>query len=756
MTEIVALLAASDELLLDVDRGVHECVCYADRLRRRPLATDREELRTRDRGMATKRLDVRVRGLDCEAEAGRIRRGLRDFPGLLHLAIAPGAAKVSATYDPALTAPEALRDKLTDLGFPPVQGATLPERPKPWKNPKVVTSMASGVLVLAGWLIGLAGAPETVPTSVYVVSLLMGGYYFGRVAIEDLLFEREIGIELLMATAAVVAALMGQVAEGALLAFLYSISEATEGYTEDKTRSAIRALVDLAPKRALVRREGLEVEIPVEEIAVGDVFIARPGEGVATDGVVVAGRSSVNQAPVTGESMLVEKATGDEVYAGSINGEGSLEVEASKEFADNTISRIIRMVEEAQERKGRSQRFIERFGARYSPAVLLLGFLIALAPPLLFGAAWIDWITRATVFIVAAAPCALVISIPITLVASLGTGARNGVLIKGGVYVEELAKVKVVALDKTGTLTRGRPEVTDVVPLSPGDGGRSVAEVLEAAAAIERRSEHPLARAIVQHGQQIGVDPREVEEFRALTGAGAVARLYGRTVYIGSPALFEEELGVSLEGATIAIQRLQDAGKTVVIVGDEAQAWGLIAIRDNLRANARRVIEELHKSGIEKVAMLTGDNDRTAQAIAREAGIDEVHAELKPDDKVARVRELAARYGHVAMVGDGVNDAPALAEATVGVAMGAAGTDVAIETADVALMADDLEKLVYALRLAQRNHRVVRQNLVLSVAVIAVLVVGAVAGAFTLPAAVLGHEISEFVVIGSGLRMLRA
>ena len=701
-------------------------------------------------------LEIRVRGLDCESEAAQIRRGLRDFPGLLHLSINPGAARVSATYDSAVTAPDPLRDKLTDLGFPPVQGATLPERPKPWKNPKVLTSMASGVLVLSGWLIDLAGAPETVPTSVYVVSLLMGGYYFGREAIEDLLFRREIGIELLMATAAVVAALMGQVAEGALLAFLYSISEATEGYTEDKTRSAIRALMDLAPKRALVRREGRDVEIPVEEITVGEIFIARPGEGVATDGVVVAGRSSVNQAPVTGESMLVEKSTGDAVYAGSINGEGALEVEATKAFADNTISRIIRMVEEAQERKGRSQRFIERFGARYSPAVLLLGTLIALVPPLLFGASWIDWITRATVFIVAAAPCALVISIPITLVASLGTGARKGVLIKGGAYVEELAKVKVVALDKTGTLTRGRPEVTDVMPLPAGDGGHSMAEVLEVAAAIERRSQHPLARAIVQHAEQTGVEPRDVEEFRALTGSGAVARLAGQTIHIGSPALFEEELGVSLEGATVEIQRLQDAGKTVVVVGDEAQAWGLIAIRDNLRENARRVIEELHEAGIEKVAMLTGDNGRTARAIGDEAGIDEIHAELKPDDKVVRVRELAARYGHVVMVGDGVNDAPALAEATVGVAMGAAGTDVAIETADVALMADDLEKLVYALRLAQRNQRVVRQNLVLSVAVIAVLVVGAVAGAFTLPVAVLGHEISEFVVIASGLRMLRA
>lgn len=713
-------------------------------------------LRNAELPPSIRHLDVRVRGLDCESDASRIKRGFQGVPGVLDLHINPTAAKVSATYDPRLTTPEAIRDKLEDLGFSPEQGMAIPEPPKPWRNPKVLTSVASGFLLLVGWLIGSFGAPDLVSNSIYAISLLTGGYYFGREAIEELLFEREIGIELLMAVAAVVAAVMGQVAEGAMLAFLYSISEAAEGYTEEKTRSAIRALMDLAPKRALVRRDGREVEIPVEEIQVADIFIVRPGEGVATDGVVVAGDSSVNQAPVTGESMLVEKSAGDVVYAGSINGEGALEVKATKAFAENTISRIIQMVEEAQERKGVSQRFIERFGSKYSPAVLFVGLLVALLPPLLFDARWGEWVTRATVFIVAAAPCALVISIPITLIASLGTGARKGVLIKGGVYVEELAKVKVVALDKTGTLTRGRPEVTNVVSLESGSQARTAQEVLEVAAAIERRSEHPLARAIVLHAEAAGAQPPEVEEFRALTGAGAVARLHGRLVHIGSPELFEIRLGVSLEGARARIEELQEQGKTVVLVGDDRAAWGLIAIRDNLRENARRVVEQLHAAGIEKVVMLTGDNQRTARAIAREAGIDEVHAELKPEDKVARVRDLAQRHGHVAMVGDGVNDAPALAEATVGVAMGAAGTDVAIETADVALMADDLEKLVYALRLAQRNQRVVRQNLALSVAVIAVLVVGAIAGAFTLPIAVLGHEVSEFIVIGSGLRMLRS
>ena len=706
--------------------------------------------------MDTKQVDFRVAGLDCESEAAAIERGLRDYPGLVGLKVYAKSAKVALTYDPGSTSPDALKEKLTALGFPAHVGREMAKQPKPWRNPKVLTSAISGMLLVVGFIMGRAGAAEAVSLGFYVAAILIGGYYFGREALEELIYEREVGIELLMGVAAVVATLLGEAGEGAMLVFLYSISEAAEGYTEEKTRSAIKALMDLTPRVALVRREGSEVEIPVEELVVGDTFIIKPGQSVATDGEVTTGASSVNQAPVTGESVPVEKKVSDPVFAGSINGEGSLEVRATKTFADNTIARIIRMVEEAQEQKGKSQRFIERFGKRYSPAVLLVGILIAVIPPLFFGAEWATWVTRATVFIVAAAPCALAISIPITLVASLGTGARNGVLIKGGLYVEELAKIKVVALDKTGTITRGEPEVTDVLSLATGDGMPPSREMLAAAAGIERRSQHPLAQAVLRYAQAQDVAPAEVSDFRSLTGAGASARLGGSTVYVGSPDLFGKQFGVSLDAASDNIERLQSEGKTVVVVGTESAAWGIIAIRDQIRPNARRAIDELHKVGVEKVVMLTGDNQRTAAAIAREAGIDEFYADLKPEDKVTQVRELSRRYGHVAMVGDGVNDAPALAEATVGIAMGAAGTDVALETADVALMADDLEKLVYALQLARRNKRVVDQNLALSSVVIAVLVVGAIAGYFTLPIAVLGHEISEFIVIGSGLRMLRA
>jgi Cd2+/Zn2+-exporting ATPase len=699
------------------------------------------------------KLDIRVGNLDCEHDAAAIERGLTNFPGLNQLKVYPKAAKVSLTFDPETTSPEALKEQLDTMGFPPQAGLSMPEQPKPWRNPKVLTSVASGVLLLLGWLLSIAGVPEAVSLLIYITATLTGGYYFGREALEELIYEREIGIELLMAIAAIVATVMGQAAEGAMLVFLYSLSEAAEGYTEEKTRSAVKALMDLAPKFALVRRNGTEQEIPVEEMVVGDLFILKPGQSVPTDGKIVTGESSVNQAPVTGESVPVEKLPEDMVFAGSINGEGALEVTATKAFADNTISRIIQMVEEAQERKGQSQRFIERFGKRYSPAVLLFAFLFATLPPLLLGVPWEESIGRATVFLVAAAPCALVISIPITLVASLGTGARQGVLIKGGMYVEELAKIEVVAMDKTGTITKGEPQVTDFISVN-----KSLKEqqMIALAAGIEGRSEHPLARAIVQYATTQEINPAEINSFRALSGAGAQAVWDGEGVYIGSPTLFKEQLGVNLEALTSTIEQLQVEGKTVVVLGDKTAVYSLIAIRDNIRENGREAIENLHKAGIKKVVMLTGDNARTAQAIAKEAGIDEYYADLKPEDKVAKVRELAEKYGHVAMVGDGVNDAPALAEATVGVAMGAAGTDVALETADVALMADDLEKLVYALNLAKRNQKVVEQNLVLSIIVISILSLGAIMGVLTLPMAVLGHEISEFVVIGSGLRMLRA
>lgn len=703
------------------------------------------------------RLELRVANLDCKHDAVMLRRALKNASGVSDVDVLPSSGAVVVRFNPDESTAEVIRQTLVEAGFPPRQVHEAAQLPLPWHNAKVVTSAAAGILLLVGWLIAMAGVPGVVSVSLYLAAMAIGGYYFGREALEEFFLEREIGIELLMSVAAVVAAAMGQPGEGAMLVFLYSISEAAEGYTAEKTRSAIRALMKLAPRTAIVRRGAAEVEVPVEELSPGDVFLVRPGQSVATDGVIESGASSLNEAPVTGESIPVEREVGDQVLAGTINGQGALEVRATKVFAENTLSRIIRMVEEAQERKGKSQRFVERFGKRYSPVVLAVGLALALLPPLLAAADWTEWVMRATVFIVAAAPCALAISIPITLVAALGTGARKGVLIKGGVHLEELARVRVIALDKTGTLTRGEPEVTDVIPFdSAPDALRTERALLATAAGVERWSEHPLAQAIVLGAQARGFEAARATEFRSHTGSGAEAEVDGRRIFVGSLEWFGNHVAPVASDATSLVQSLQDEGKTVVLVGERGVAWGALALRDNLRKNARKAVEDLRALGIERIVMLTGDNARTAQAIASEAQVDEIHAGMKPEDKSLKIRELQSRFGHVAMVGDGVNDAPALAEAAVGVAMGAAGTDVALETADVALMADDLEKLVYALGLARRNNKIVRQNVALSAVVIGALVVGAVAGVFSLPVAVLGHELSEFAVIANGLRMLRA
>ncbi|RIK80650.1 cadmium-translocating P-type ATPase [candidate division KSB1 bacterium] len=697
-------------------------------------------------------IEWRVRNLDCENEAAQIRRGLEKLPGLQELKIYSSAAKVAAIVDTELLPPETLKHKLEALGFPVSESREIAELPKPWKNPKVITSAISGLLLGIAFLLEKVGVLPTIPAYfIYGIAVITGGYFFGREAIQEFVAEFAVGIEMLMSVAAIVAFILGQPAEAATLVFLYSISEAAEGYTEERTRSAIRALMDLTPKTALVIRDGNEIEIPAEELRVGDRFIIKPGGAIPTDGLIKKGRSSLNEASVTGESIPVEKREGDLIFAGTINETGALEVEATKTFQDNTISRIIDMVEEAQEEKGEGQKLIDRFGRKYSPSVFVIGALIALVPPLL-GAAWGTWAIRATVFMVSAAPCALVISVPITIVAAIGTASRRGVLIKGGVYVEQLAATKVLCLDKTGTLTRGTPEVTDIVPLN----GTTPRHLLALAASAEKRSEHPLAKAILRRAQFDEVMTTEPQDFEALTGAGLRAQINGETIFVAKPSFFENSHRDDFNAHRETIAQLQAAGKTVVIVGNEKKLLGVLAIRDEVRPNAREAIAALHEIGLKKIVMLTGDNTATAKAIADEVGIDEFYAELKPEDKTAKIKELQQLHGKVAMVGDGVNDAPALAAAAVGIAMGAAGTDVALETADVALMADDLSKLKEAFQLSRRAQKLIRQNLWLSIIVIVTLVIGALTGIFTLPIAVLAHEVSEFAVIGNGLRMLKS
>ena len=620
-----------------------------------------------------------------------------------------------------------------------------------WQSRPVRWSACSGLLLAAGFVADQAGAPGWAVTGLYVAATLAGVRFFAVEAAEELWEDRRVDIELLMTVAALVAGLLGLWGEAATLAFLYSISEALEEFTEDRTRGAIRALMDLAPTRVLrVDDTGGTVEVGVAELAVGDRFLVRPGDAVATDGQVVDGTSAVNEAAVTGEPIPVDKAPGDPVFAGTLNAHGALVVRVTAAAGDNTLAKIVRLVAEAQERKGRGEQFMHRFARRYSPAVLATGALVALAGGAVTGD-WSVWLVRGATVLVAAAPCALVISIPVTYVAAIGRAGRRGVLIKGGVHLENLADVRVVALDKTGTLTAGKPRVTAVHPVD----GVSQADLLAAAAAVEARSEHPLARAVRDGATEAGVAVRDAGEFTALPGAGARAKVDGRDVVIGSPALLGEQ-GIDTDPVAELVAGLQGDGSTAVLVAADGRLLGVLGIADTVRPGAGDALTALRGLGIQRVVMLTGDNARTAAVVGHAVGADEYLADLRPADKAREVARLQADIGHVAFVGDGVNDAPALAAAQVGIAMGAAGSDVALETADVALMSDDLARLTDALRIGRRTRRIVRQNITLSLLILSVLVPGALLGVFTLPVAVLAHELSELVVISNGMRAARA
>ena len=603
--------------------------------------------------------------------------------------------------------------------------------------------IAGGITGAALALSQLSLIPPVAEIVLYLIAIAIGGYHWTREGIEELIEDKEIGIEMLMIAATVGSAILGMWNEAAFLVFLYGAAEGLEEYTYDKTRASIRKLLDLAPQKATVLRNGKEVVIPAEELQVGDEFLVRPGESIPTDGVIIKGSSSLNEAAVTGESMPVHKKEGMKVFAGTLNQDGALVVRAQASFADNTLSKMIHLVEEAQEQKGRAQAFIERFGRKYSPLVLVSALLMIVIPWLL-EASVSFWANRAVVLLVAAAPCALIMSMPVAMAAGIGRAGRSGVLIKGGVHLENLGKLKAIAFDKTGTLTKGQPEVTDIVSL-----GKSQSEVLQIAYSVERLSEHPLGRAIVRKAETEKLTPLSVQDFHTIAGYGAQARIDGKLFVVGRQELLPDR---NLPEAFQAkIERLRSEGKTVIVVGNDEGVQGLIALRDEIRPNARTVIEELHAMRV-KVAMLTGDSPRTAEAFARELGIDDVRAGLKPDEKIRAIEELEQRYGPVAMVGDGINDAPALARATVGFAMGAAGTDAAIEAADIALMGDDLEKVPFALTLGKKARKVSKQNIVFSLLVLAVLIPSALLGRMTVALAVFFHETSELLAVANGLR----
>ncbi len=628
-------------------------------------------------------------------------------------------------------------------------------------------AVAAGAFLAAAFLLQWAGragflgfAPDSppwawLPRVPFLVSTVLGGWLVGGQALQAIR-SRLINFEVLVVVAAAGAIAIGDLAEAALVVFLFAVGEALEAAGVSRTRRAISSLLDLVPRTALVRRNGSEVEVPASEVAVGETVIIRPGERLPVDGRVLAGESFVNQAPVTGESMPVSKGPGAEVFAGTVNGSGSLEVESTRPPEDTTLARVVHLVEEAQLEKASHQKLVDRFAASYTPVVVALALAVGLLAPLVLGRPFQPYIYRALALLLVACPCAMVLSTPVAVVSAIGNAARHGVLVKGGSALEAAGRVRAVAFDKTGTLTAGRPEVTDVVPAA----GVAAGDVLALAAAVESRSEHPLAGAVRRRAVSAGLvmdgangEAGEPEHFESIPGRGAKARVRGRNHYVGNARLFERDLGLGLGALAEAGVRLEAAGKTVIYVGAGDRVLGLIAVSDVVRDEAGPAMAALRRSGVERLYLLTGDNPATAQAVTEALGLDACRAGLLPQDKVAAVRELSAE-APLAMVGDGINDAPALAASSVGIAMGAAGTDQAIEAADIALMSDDLAQVAYTVRLGRRAVGIIRQNIAVAVGIKLAALALAATGFLPLWLAVMADTGNTVLVILNGLRLL--
>ncbi len=691
----------------------------------------------------------RVEGMDCREEVALIERRFKHLPGLEDFSADPVSQRIHVKYDAARLSASAIAAAVADAGM----SAWLEhEEPVPapasrWRNFLLTLSAVALAAGLAADFLDLA---PLVARLLYALSLAAGIPLSVRRAWRAVRL-RALDINVLMLIAASGAVVLGEWSEAAAVVFLFAVAQALEARTLDRARHAVRALMDLAPTEVLVRDGAGEHAVAVDLVAPGAVVIVKPGGKIPLDGVVVAGASAVNQAPVTGESLPVDKAPGDQVFAGTINGRGALDVQVTRVGGDTTLARIIHLVERAQAQRAPSQTFVERFARVYTPAVIVLAAALAVVPPLMTGGAWSDWIYRALVLLVVSCPCALVISTPVSIVAALAGAARKGVLIKGGVHLERTAAVRCLAFDKTGTLTRGRPEVTGVRALD----GVPPARIVALAAAVERRSEHPIARSIVDHAGALGLQVPPATDVAALAGLGAEGMVAGEHVVVGNHRLFEERRLCS-QTVHDSLAPVGASGETAVLVARGGQPLGLLLVADRPRETAADTIDLLRQQHVRSIVMLTGDSSPTASRIGSEVGVDEVRAELLPEDKVAAVVDLKRRHGVVAMVGDGINDAPALAAADVGIAMGAAGSDSALETADIALMADDLLKIPYTLRLSRATSRNIKVNLGISLVMKGAFVLAAATGVATLWMAILADTGATMIVIANALRLLRA
>lgn len=704
----------------------------------------------------------RVQGFTCANCAGKFEKNVKQLSGVEDAKVNFGASKI-AVYGNATIEELEKAGAFENLKVTPEKSARqasqeVKEDTKEDKVPfykKHSTLLNASLLIAFGYLSSYVNGEENIVTTLlFLASMFIGGLSLFKVGLQNLL-RFEFDMKTLMTVAVIGGAIIGEWAEVVIVVILFAISEALERFSMDRARQSIRSLMDIAPKEALVRRNGQEIMIHVDDIAVGDIMIVKPGQKIAMDGVVVSGYSAVNQAAITGESVPVEKTVDNEVFAGTLNEEGLLEVEITKLVEDTTISKIIHLVEEAQGERAPSQAFVDKFAKYYTPIIMIIAALVAIVPPLFFDGSWETWIYQGLAVLVVGCPCALVISTPISIVSAIGNAAKKGVLVKGGVYLEEMGALKAIAFDKTGTLTKGVPAVTDYNVLNKQINEK---ELLSIITALEYRSQHPLASAIMKKAEEenITYSDVQVEDFSSITGKGIKGIVNGTTYYIGSPKLFKELLTNDFDkDLEQNVTTLQNQGKTAMIIGTEKEILAVIAVADEVRESSKEILQKLHQLGIKKTIMLTGDNKGTANAIGGQVGVSDIEAELMPQDKLDFIKQLRSEYGNVAMVGDGVNDAPALAASTVGIAMGGVGTDTALETADVALMGDDLRKLPFTVKLSRKTLNIIKANITFAIAIKLIALLLVIPGWLTLWIAILSDMGATLLVALNGLRLMR-
>lgn len=692
--------------------------------------------------------EYRLQNLSCASCAAKFEKNIQELPTVQEVQLNFGASKLAVVGDVALEDLEAAGAFDGIKVIPANENRLEPIIPFYKRKENIVTAL-SLIFLLIGAVLSFRYT-ETYPPAIvfFAISIAIGGASMFKTGIKNLV-RFEFDMKTLMTIAIIGAVIIGEWREGAVIVFLFAVSEALEAYSMNKARQSIRSLMDIAPPSATVKRAGQQLELLTEEIIVGDILIIKPGEKIAMDGKVLTGSSTINQAAITGESVPVVKKQGDEVFAGTLNEEGALEVAVTKLVGDTAIAKIIHLVEEAQAEKAPSQKFVDRFAKYYTPAIMLIAVLVAIVPPLL-GADWQTWIYQGLAVLVVGCPCALVISTPVAIVTAIGNAAGQGVLIKGGIHLEETGHLDAIAFDKTGTLTKGYPEVSDF----QFEDKVNKEKLLGAIAAVESLSQHPLAKAIVNYAHESGAKNAEVTGFQSVTGKGAYGIVDGQKIAIGSLG-WAQELSVIPEAALQFATKLQREGKSVMAIVTDTAYSGLIAVADPIRGESKAVLQKLKEIGIHHTVMLTGDHKQTGEAIGASLGMTDVRAGLMPEDKLTAIKQLREEYGRVAMVGDGINDAPALAEATVGIAMGGAGTDAALETADIALMADDLEKLPYTIKLSRKTLRIIKENIMFALGLKIVALLLIIPGWLTLWIAIFADMGATLLVVLNSLRLMR-